>query len=746
LLLLILSLQPSTFAQGTAFTYQGRLNNGGTPVTGVYDLSFTLYNSLDLPDDVIAGPITNSATGITNGIFTVTLDFGAGIFSGAVRLLEIGVRTNGVGAFVTLSPKQPLTPAPNAFYAGNAGALQNNGVTGLRVQALPNTASLSNVVNLVGGSPKNVASGIGATVAGGGASVSGFDFPNTAIADYGTISGGGANLVTSGYGTIGGGWGNTANGIQGATIGGGYFNTASGNFSAISAGQYNIASGAEAFIGGGQGNLASGFAASIGGGTGNAIQAGSTNSVINGGFQNAIASGGYATIGGGFQNSGGGFYSTVAGGVGCAATNYAATVSGGEVNSSSGISSTVSGGSHNAATNSFAAIGGGAGNTAGDFAATVGGGQNNIASGPRAVVGGGRANIADANAAAIGGGSENHASGDHAFIAGGQAYIAGGAYSFAAGQQAQALHQGAFVWADSQIATFSSTAIDSFNVRARGGASFVTSGAGLLVDGGAVAVRTAANTFSAGQTFNGSVGIGTPSPQAQFNVNGTARVDATTLGWNEGLTLNLPTDMPGGGYGGIHFHNAARGGAYGSGTIKWGMFYNYTPEGGVAGNGLSFVQSNLNTRLYISTNGNVGIGTNTPQQKLHVNGNILASGTITGGSDRNIKEHFANVDPRQVLEKVAALPISRWNYKEDAEVPHVGPMAQDFFAAFNVGMDDKHISMVDADGVALAAIQGLNQKVDERDAEIKNLNHQNDSLERRLNQMEALLKQLTNQK
>ncbi|NOS72496.1 MAG: hypothetical protein HOP33_21560 [Verrucomicrobia bacterium] len=106
------------YAQGTAFTYQGRLNDGPGPATGSYDLQFTIYDSTNSPGTVIAGPLTNSATAVSNGLFTVTLDFG-NQFPGADRWLEIGVRTNGGGAFSTLSPRQQLTATPYAVTAGN---------------------------------------------------------------------------------------------------------------------------------------------------------------------------------------------------------------------------------------------------------------------------------------------------------------------------------------------------------------------------------------------------------------------------------------------------------------------------------------------------------------------------------------------------------------------------------------------------------------------------------------------------
>ena len=96
------------------------------------------------------------------------------------------------------------------------------------------------------------------------------------------------------------------------------------------------------------------------------------------------------------------------------------------------------------------------------------------------------------------------------------------------------------------------------------------------------------------------------------------------------------------------------------------------------------------------------------------------------------------------------MPVSRWNYKQDATSEHLGPMAQDFYAAFHVGPDDKHIATIDEEGVALAAIQGLNRKLEqgekEKDAEIQTLKKQNDSLAHRLNDLEAMVKSLAEKK
>jgi hypothetical protein len=98
---------------------------------------------------------------------------------------------------------------------------------------------------------------------------------------------------------------------------------------------------------------------------------------------------------------------------------------------------------------------------------------------------------------------------------------------------------------------------------------------------------------------------------------------------------------------------------------------------------------------------------------------LTVRGTFVSSSDRNAKAGFEPIDARAVLEKVAALPITRWQYTNDPAITHLGPVAQDFHAAFGLGCDDKHIATVDADGVALAAIQGLNQKVESENAALR---------------------------
>jgi Chaperone of endosialidase len=145
----------------------------------------------------------------------------------------------------------------------------------------------------------------------------------------------------------------------------------------------------------------------------------------------------------------------------------------------------------------------------------------------------------------------------------------------------------------------------------------------------------------------------------------------------------------------------------------------------------------------------IRIGTPGVQTATYLSGTVYANG-VALSSDRNAKENFTWVNPRTVLAQVVSLPVSEWNYKTDKNAEHIGPMAQDFYSAFRLnGGDDKHISVVDEGGVALAAIQGLNQKVDElkteldrRDAENTQLKQQNDALASELKELAAAVKSL----
>ncbi len=101
---------------------------------------------------------------------------------------------------------------------------------------------------------------------------------------------------------------------------------------------------------------------------------------------------------------------------------------------------------------------------------------------------------------------------------------------------------------------------------------------------------------------------------------------------------------------------------------------------------------------------------------------FIGSNNNNLSSDRSLKREFAQVDTREVLARVAELPVSTWSYTFDSpSVRHMGPMAQDFAAGFGLGDDDRSIHMVDAAGVAIAAIQGLHELVEAQRQELDRL-------------------------
>ncbi len=642
----------SSESVGTAFTYQGRLTNGGRPVTGACDFKFSLWDAAS--DGVQVGsPIIAQRLYVRGGLFTVTLDFGNSVTWNSSRWLQIQVRCPaGVGSYATLSPRQRLTPAPFALALPGLWIQQNDqpdekgpniigGFTDNRVRDEVSGATISGggcncgahyvsdnfgtigggVGNQVGNQNAEVDDAEGGTVSGGG--------ENAASEKYATVGGGHNNFAVDPFTTIGGGEDNTAgkvgsdplDGIY-ASVAGGFSNTASGEGSMVGGGYSNVASGLHAFVGAGFSNRADRADTVICGGFGNEVKA--DFSVIAGGYDNEIQAD-FATISGGgpsnindpahthnvvldnFGVIGGGGNNRAGSDDGNKGTAIYATVGGGKGNSAAAAYALVAGGQGNNASDAFATVGGGFRNRASGSRSTIAGGEQNTASGYLATIAGGFNNQAGFRAA-VGGGDNNRASGARSVVPGGENNVASGDYSFAAGRRAKADKTGCFMWADATDLDFSCVRDNATMFRSTGGFYIYT----------------------------------------YYGTNG------------------------------------ARRGAY------------------LAPSGHSW--------------------------------NEL--------SDRNAKENFRQVDKEALLERLARIDISTWNYKDQgADIRHIGPMAQDFNALLPDlgGEGETYINALDADGVALAAIQGLYQRSLRQAERIAVLEEENAMLKAQLDELAARL-------
>lgn len=226
---------------------------------------------------------------------------------------------------------------------------------------------------------------------------------------------------------------------------------------------------------------------------------------------------------------------------------------------------------------------------------------------------------------------------------------------------------------------------------------------------------------------SGNVGIGTTSPTYKLHVAGRVYVASGIESANGLLLRGNSIETPE--IGSDDSEVAVNYAGYNSGYTRYRNFHVYNGRGGSA-------------LLVRGSDGNVGIGTTSPQAKLDVAGTINCQ-TITLTSDRNMKAGLTPVDRGATLEQITKLPISIWHYTNSPAVRHIGPMAQDFQAAFGVGEDDKHISVVDGLGVVLAAIQGLHQQVKEKDAAIAVLKQEMSALKQdfaaRFEKMEKMM-------
>ncbi len=165
-MLVCVSTGSAALAQGTAFTYQGRLNDLVGPASGTYDIRFVVCDAVT-NGNAVAGGVTNSAVAVAKGLFTVTLDFGSGIFTGSNYWLELAVQTNGGGGFTTLSPRQPIMPSPYAIYAANAGSATTASIAGtassISATNITDTIHIANLPYIPLGLASNAASASVAT-------------------------------------------------------------------------------------------------------------------------------------------------------------------------------------------------------------------------------------------------------------------------------------------------------------------------------------------------------------------------------------------------------------------------------------------------------------------------------------------------------------------------------------------------------------------------------------------------------
>lgn len=409
----------------------------------------------------------------------------------------------------------------------------------------------------------------------------------------------------------------------------------------------------------------------IGGGGGNSV--GAQFGVVSGGNRN-VALGTGNVIGGGLDNTAGsGVYATVGGGSRNAATGQHSTVAGGYFNYATGVYSSVTGGDDSNANGAYAVVSGGRSNTAAGDHSNVSGGDDSLSSGRASIVPGGTSNCA--------GGDQSFAAGNRAIVRSGNEAID---VACASGSGDANGDEGTFIWSDAQASNFVSTGANQFLVRASGGAAI--NGTPPSANGG-FEFNVYGNPPDIGFVEVGLIPNPVPNP-------------------NTGERIELGAGVGGAGTNDANFRIAHRNNA--------GAFFEHLS---LNGDGSAVVRSNpANTAVGVSL--------------------AVGSGSWASLSDRAVKTDIKAIDPEQVLDRLNAMPIKQWRYiGQAADVQHLGPMAQDFRAAFGLGENDTTISTVDADGVALAAIQGLSRQVAAAKAE-------NAALREQLARLEAMVQQV----
>jgi trimeric autotransporter adhesin len=428
----------------------------------------------------------------------------------------------------------------------------------------------------------------------------------------------------------------------------------------------------------------------IGGYKDNSVKDGVVGAFIGGGgadnLKNRVEDN-YGTVGGGMGNSAGsGFgseFATIGGGTENIANAKYSTVSGGAVNAAIGVSATVSGGKNNSCESDRSTIGGGAENSIeSGIGVTIAGGLSNSADEDSATVGGGEANNASAKYATIGGGNDNYISGEGAAINGGIKNIATGeAGTISGGKQNNANDDFCSVGGGTKNSATKEYAAVS------GGFTNTASGVGAYIGGGAN--NTASGSYSVIPGGNDNTAVG----QFSFAAGNAARA------------ANI-------------------------GSFVW------------SDNEGSDFTSTADNQFSVRSTGGTRFVTAVDESGVPTAGVVLPSG---GGAwsdlcDRNSKDNFAPVNGQNILKNLSEMDILYWSYKSQGSgIRHIGPVAQDFYKAFEVGEDEKCISTVDKDGVALAAIQELYNMIQEQGKAIDSLTKENSGLKFQIEKMKKTL-------
>jgi hypothetical protein len=361
------------------------------------------------------------------------------------------------------------------------------------------------------------------------------------------------------------------------------------------------------------------------------------------------------------------------------------------------VGATISGGGASAATNrvtdSYGTVGGGHNNQAGNA-------DTDTTNAPYATVGGGDINTASGFAATVGGGWHNTANIDYATVGGGKDNTASGDYATVGGG-------------------LDNTASGSW-ATVGGGAGNTASGWAATVGGGQ------ANTAIGDYSTVGGGWTNFASGWAATVGGGVDNIAAGDLSFVVGLRAKNTAAHPG--------------------VFLFADSNNFDFPSTAANQFRVRVTGGAQFVLGIDGSGN-------PTWTC----SVVSGSSWACSSDRNLKENLALVDGRNVLAQLSALPIYTWSAKGgDPAVRHMGPMAQDFYSIFRLGTDDKTISTIDLDGVALVSIQALYQMSLEKDKKIEQLTKeleelrqkaaQLEELQRRIEQLEKLVQELSAKK